>query len=77
MEWINVKDRLPETEEYYSDYSGKCIGEYSEYVLVNNEKYGRMKGLFDKEHGWMKNHSAKFVDDITHWMPFPDKPKAI
>ena len=77
MEWINVKDELPEIKENYSDYSGECTGKYSNYVWVSNEKYGQMKGFFDKENGWMKDHSAKFVDNITHWMLLPEEPKAI
>jgi len=77
MEWIRVESELPKTEENYCNYSGNYIGEYSMYVLVYNENYGCSKGLFDKEKGWMKDHSAKFVDKITHWMPLPDEPKAI
>ena len=61
--WISVKDRLPD---------GKCVA-YS-------EKSGEMLivQVFadDKsDTGYTGESEARYLWDVTHWMPMPDPPK--
>lgn len=66
MNWISVKDRLPESE-----------GEDWLVVVKNKNKEG---GIFlcdvaHYENGkWYKSNTW---EDVTHWMPLPPKPKQL
>lgn len=64
-EWINVDERLPETNRSVLAYrSGKGVGNF----YIN----GQFEWMLD---GWGVNTSRTF-DDITHWMPLPPPPEA-
>ena len=59
MEWISVKDRLPEKHTFnlvYSDETGIDV------------IYFGYRGIF-------QNDYADEVKGITHWMPLPEPPK--
>ena len=71
MEWINVKDRLPENNVW---------------VLVAIENVGVLTelGIYccDCENGtgklstgWLTSCSLHKEERITHWMPLPEPPK--
>ncbi|MDM8174806.1 DUF551 domain-containing protein [Olivibacter sp. 47] len=67
MNWINVNDRLP-TE---TDFG------FSEIVLVYNELEGIVLGQYDFDNqSWeLANIDAHETgDEVTYWMPLPDKP---
>ena len=68
MDWIKVDDRLPEVGQkviYYFEHTGISIGKFMK--AENNEdcQYGN---IFYGKSGWL-------TDDVTHWMPVPEKPK--
>ena len=67
-EWISVKDRLPETSDYYL----VVCAEYGFYNILHFSAFHQKFNVYD----W--NHS-EFVDieaiDITHWTPLPKLPK--
>ena len=73
MDWISVKDRLPERTGLMHDES--------EYVLVCEKSdltgcgYVSMCGY--TQHGWDRydNFGTVNVDRITHWMPLPEPPE--
>lgn len=81
MEWISVKDRLPELKlTSYPD----CLE--SEYVLCYNiPACGHMAApqiyIFflykykDEEPNWM-HIGENYPGIITHWMPLPEPPKS-
>ena len=60
MEWISVKDRLPEIhEDVLIWFRGTvCFGDRT------SDGHWRPEG-----------GNGNFDDDITHWMPLPDPPK--
>lgn len=61
-EWISVNDRLPEDENEY-------------LVFTNSEILGF--AYFDVLEGWLISWVEGFEkDDITHWMPLPEPPRA-
>lgn len=69
MEWISVKDRLPEDFGQYLGYIKAYGKEWIEEVSFNN-------------FNWIVIHYQLYTNDfaymycnITHWMPLPDPPK--
>jgi len=60
MEWISVKDRLPMTDTGVLTYT---IDEEEEL------------GFLSSEDGEWYNRYARDEIFVTHWIPFPDKPK--
>ena len=61
MDWINIKDKLPEEGQkviYYFKETGISIGYYS------------CKGGCD----CFYSHDGWLCDDVTHWMPLPKPP---
>lgn len=61
MNWISVKDRLPEK---------KCS------VLVATLN-GIGIGVDTKQEGWIVGDEGFTCDNVTHWMPLPDPPKDV
>lgn len=73
MEWISVKERLPEVVEYK-------WGADSNIVLVAN-KDGVYCGYLtrfrcDGQMHWVTNDStvSDEIHGVTHWMPLPEPP---
>ena len=59
-DWINVKDRLPETEER---------------VLIRYRQ-GKVKRTFVGEYyPWEERWSSILDAVVTHWMPLPEPPE--
>jgi len=67
MEWISVKDRLPESE-YVSVlvYAPQSFPKNSPCVVA--EYYDDVKGFYSEA-------SEYFMPDVSHWMPLPEPPK--
>jgi len=70
MEWISVKDRLPEIK--YSTPNISC----SDKVLVTDGKHVQVGNR------WLCEDREHFLADcreelraITHWMPLPEPPE--
>jgi len=62
MEWINVKERLPNKAGYF-------------LVLVQyKSKYWKGKPEIVIEYYTKKNFWGELKDCITHWMPLPSPP---
>ncbi len=59
MEWISVKDRLPEIGEPVIIYYGRFVAE-----AMRNDN-----GVF------VVSCSDEEAEDVTHWMPLPEPPK--
>lgn len=83
-EWINVKDRLPNENEFVLATDGKNT-EKVRFMGVRNRL---QNGKFF--HGWFIGHFSgdyagtfssepysynEYMDDCTHWMPLPEPPK--
>jgi len=65
MEWISVKDGLPESGFNVLTYNGNYVHEG--YFAYNKNKPRR--NIF------YISGSKIESDDITHWMPLPEPPK--
>lgn len=67
MEWISVKDRLP--EKWLFALVAVCPpSQMNEVHIAYIDKNGKWKVLSEKG-----NHS----NFITHWMPLPEPPKEV
>lgn len=71
MEWISVKDRLPNRDD-------ECLVAR----VFDFEPEGRNKDVwhcnYDGQYFWYQTGAIEFQDDgitITHWMPLPQPPK--
>ena len=85
MEWISVKDRLPEfipDLPYSEDVLACCIshGKNNEWGYVNtypkDEKYlsiDRLTAWEDKDEPSFR--CDRFYGKVTHWMPLPNPPE--
>lgn len=66
MNWISVKERLPECfNQHGKDYSSNFVLVYDVYkevsitCLWNDKKWGEYDAFYE----------------VTHWMPLPEPPK--
>jgi hypothetical protein len=69
MEWINVKDRLPEMV-----FDG--VGNYSEYVLVRTNGSVPEVALLEQVDGIIEwyfpaNDDTDNLNTVTHWCEIP------
>ena len=70
MEWISVKDRLPEPDENVFIYATKW--EAKGYVVGITRRYRYTDG----RDVWVEPFPGFEPDyHITHWMPLPTPPK--
>ena len=65
MEWISVKDRLPQPNEWDS--------------IITNGKFVCWGHFYEPEKKWYRD-ACREVEDIknkriTHWMPLPKPPE--
>lgn len=73
MEWISVKDRLPENDK---------ATEKSEFVLcfipvdkINGGHFQRTLYYDATLKMWKLNYKTPVAWEVTHWMPLPEPPK--
>ena len=66
MEWISVKERLPEKEVLAANFKPRSYG-YKEYLIGYLSEY--TNGTITAEN----NH--EILENVTHWMPLPEPPK--
>lgn len=70
MEWISVKERLPENEE---EVLVACADSVKVYGVCYSPKYK----LFNSCDSYETREDAEkhAFKEVTHWMPFPPKPE--
>jgi len=72
MEWISVKDRLPEMKAGETIYSPTA----SDTVLVYMNGVTTARYFPKDGWGWIPAHHG-FGWDVTHWMPLPESPQLL
>lgn len=60
MDWISVKDRLPEN---------------SRSVLIYTKDGGIAEGSYSSEGGWVQFRWNVKNPKVIYWMPLPEPPK--
>ena len=81
LEWIDIKERLPEmTERYDEDMEMTIVASDPVLVSMNGKdvKYGRFEKEGERIFFWnapmIYNAFGEYeyeLDEISHWMPFP------
>lgn len=65
MEWISVKERLPETD--------------SSFLVAGRDRYVTVADWYAAEQRWDLSREDKAIGvssaTITHWMPLPEPPE--
>ena len=74
MEWISVKDRLPDEEDSYLTYMMDNGCSYNNVIQRFFIKPRILKGIYGDTHS---NWELVKWDDyvVTHWMPLPKPPE--
>lgn len=62
MEWISIKDRLPEDN-----------GRLQMFLVCRNQPSATSGNVLIETEYFTKRFNG--ADNITHWMPLPEKPK--
>lgn len=65
MEWISIKDKLPDSDTYV--------------LILLSVKFATVSYYFEDSFGkwWSDNWdiwNKEYTDDVTHWMPLPELP---
>jgi len=68
MNWIDIKKQAPK--------EGQRVITYHDMTGIDIMKYSDLEGTEDEIMGkhFFSNSSGFLTDDVTHWMPLPDKP---
>lgn len=67
MEWISVKDKVPEMNVLVLTYGNY---EYVVGFLDEDKKWSAKDSDHETGEPWLRDHGA-----VTHWMPLPKSPK--
>lgn len=67
MEWISIKDELPQKDVNVLLYDGNEVFCGNHYLGKNKESCFDTQGCDGACYGWYEN-------EITHWMPLPMPP---
>ena len=73
MEWISVKDRLPDKEDFYLIYPEPKYIDCVCWFNVHSNVRGHTPNTWEVESEYGEVNQYNHV--ITHWMPLPEPPK--
>lgn len=79
MEWISVKERLPEDKEWVLISGYNWIGSLSAQYQAKEERFEPdtdwIEGYdWQVQRLYLKESNAKGNNPVTHWMPLPKPP---
>ncbi len=79
VEWISVKDRLPEPYEYCLVFAKRGVNEEPSTISIARQYKGiwEMLNYSNESNAVACGDLTWFMreDEITHWMPFPKPPE--
>ena len=64
MEWISVKDKMPQPGRYVA-----CIAKRNPF-----SRFMPMVARIEKN-GWANPITEQYISEVTHWMPLPKAPE--
>ena len=72
MDWISVKDKLPDRQPNVSYSQVQCLVIYKKEIRILTFNHEHMVwDDFDMDDYFCD------INDVTHWMPLPEYPKDI
>ena len=74
MNWISIKDRLPENDGWYLVFAPGYWGNSRIYGL-DGMAYSNFKHNYKEHWGIERGTSRGWAGIITHWMPLPEPPE--
>ena len=72
MEWISVKDRLPDFEKRLVVAYGHCKNPVIQKRIAGPDEDFIELCEYTRQHGFLR---GPFLFSATHWMPLPSPPK--
>lgn len=81
IDWINVKDRLPEKDDVVialiigSDFIKQEEGETLEDAIARARKHTRITLSYLDDDGWNGFDGFPEIVSPSYWMPLPEPPK--
>lgn len=76
MEWISVKDRLPDIDKTTSNYERIGVIAYGKGWSKSGYRiYERTLVRGKTDYRWKYPWDRISDEEITHWMPLPEPPK--
>jgi len=66
QDWVSVEDRLPPKPQRYQEFI-VCCGDAVTCAWLDDDK-GEWYWVTDPE---------RLFEDVTHWMPLPERPDAV
>lgn len=73
MDWISVKDRLPDEDGWYLVFAPGYWGNSRIYGL-DGMAYSNFKHNYKEHWGIERGNSRGWSGIVTHWMPLPAPP---
>ena len=76
MNWINVKNKLPEPDQeviVFDNDPGRGIG--VTHAWYDPSRNGNDHHLSDWVYEYNRCCGDNWLDNVTHWMPFPSNPE--
>jgi hypothetical protein len=77
MEWISVKDRLPEPNVEVLAYRSVDMGGYYKGIHIIsycNCNHISKDTFFVIKDNTLNRNNYRFIKEFTHWMPLPEYP---
>ena len=65
MEWVSVKDRLPEQGVYVLGFRPDAVFDKNKITKLGKTQFENAEWLFEG------------IERVTHWMPLPEPPKQL
>lgn len=71
MEWIGVKDKLPDKDGWYLVYAPRYCGRN---CIIKGYAYSNFKCNYKEHWGIERGVSNGWAGIVTHWSPLPKPP---
>ena len=75
MNWISVKDKLPEIGQRVLSYSEDEGIKETKYTTFQPGSFGHQKGCTNCWFQWVTHNNICWKHTATHWAELPEPPK--
>ena len=75
MNWINVKDKLPEIGQRVLSYNEDEGMKETKYTTFQPGSFGHKQGYTNCWFEWVAHNNICWKHNATHWAELPEPPK--